>query len=129
MTTAVMQYPPRRLRILLRSRKRKNPIPTDRTRMNKVLRKKSGKVEKRHDGLMRDSTLLGRMVCLLVTMLHLTATSRADNDDDRARQILAEMTLREKIDYLGGIHAMSIRPMPRLGLPEIRMSDGPLGVR
>ena len=39
------------------------------------------------------------------------------------------MTLEEKLDYIGGVNAMSIRSVPRLGLPEIRMSDGPLGVR
>src|SRR3981081_2804357 len=65
----------------------------------------------------------------LIFLFSLGESARAESVEDRVEKILSQMTVEEKIDYIGGVHAMSIRAVPRLGLPEIRMSDGPLGVR
>lgn len=39
------------------------------------------------------------------------------------------MTLEEKIDLLGGVDEFYVRDAARLGLPRLRMADGPVGVR
>jgi beta-glucosidase len=49
--------------------------------------------------------------------------------DRRVEDLLARMTLREKADMLSGSGWMESQPNSRLGIPAIKMADGPMGVR
>jgi beta-glucosidase len=51
-----------------------------------------------------------------------TAAKRADD-------LLAQMTLDEKLLYIGGTNGFYIRAIPRLNIPAIKMSDGPMAAR
>jgi beta-glucosidase len=49
--------------------------------------------------------------------------------EKRAADLLSRMTLEEKATMLSGSGWMESAPIPRLGIPAIKMSDGPMGVR
>lgn len=51
------------------------------------------------------------------------------NLENRVNTILQQMTLEEKIDLLGGTDGFFVRGLSRLGIPRLKMADGPLGVR
>lgn len=48
--------------------------------------------------------------------------------DKRVDALLHQMTLDEKLTLLGGTNDFYTRPIPRLNIPSLRMSDGPTGV-
>jgi beta-glucosidase len=56
----------------------------------------------------------------------------AQDWDARARALVARMTLPEKIEELHGIHDLEhlryVPPVPRLGIPGLRIANGPAGV-
>src|SRR5260370_39821305 len=78
-----------------------------------------------------------RRLCYFLTIMLLCGPSVFAEDPPRCQSrieqkvdsILSKMTLEEKIDMIGGQNAFYIRGYERLGLPALKMADGPVGVR
>ena len=77
---------------------------------------------------------IARLGVILVAAMLLQAAVRAQNAqptqeiDKRVEALLGKLTLDEKILLIGGINDFFTQPIPRVGIPSLKMSDGPMGV-
>ena len=71
----------------------------------------------------------GFALLLFVFARAVAQTTPPTNDvERRVDSLLSKMTLEEKIEMIGGLNDFDTRPISRLGIPSLRMSDGPMGV-
>src|ERR1700735_809760 len=73
------------------------------------------------------------VLCVILFLATVTRAQCQTNDyDARARQIVSQMTLEEKITELHGIHDKEhqryVPGIPRLNIPGLRVANGPAGV-
>jgi beta-glucosidase len=57
------------------------------------------------------------------------AQTSSTDVDARVDSLLKKLSLEEKIDLIGGVDAFYIRANEKIGLPRLKMADGPVGVR
>jgi beta-glucosidase len=73
-------------------------------------------------------------LCVLACSQAPDASGPADDDpkqavEGRVEDLLARLTAEEKARLLAGSGWMESTPIERLGIPAIRMADGPMGIR
>lgn len=77
---------------------------------------------------MKMKLALGLVLLLFVrTVIAQTESSKAEVER-RVDSLVSKMTTEEKIEIIGGINDFFTRPIARLGIPSLKMSDGPMGV-
>ena len=69
------------------------------------------------------------LLALPVVLAWSQAQTSSANVDARVDSLLKKLTLEEKIDLIGGVDDFYIRANDKIGLPRLKMADGPIGVR
>src|SRR5260370_8814560 len=71
-----------------------------------------------------------KIILLLAPSVFAQDTPRSQSEiEEKVDSIIRKMPLEEKIDMIGGKNGFYIRGYERLGLPALKMADGPVGVR
>jgi beta-glucosidase len=83
---------------------------------------------------MRLATVRNLPTLLLVLIFLVPAVAQSTPQpqaavESRIDSLLKQLTLEEKVDLIGGVDDFYIRAVPKIGLPRLRMADGPVGVR
>jgi len=68
------------------------------------------------------------LILSILPALCQTGKSHADVEA-QVETLLKRLTLEEKIDLIGGVDDFYIRANEKIGLPRLKMADGPVGVR
>jgi beta-glucosidase len=68
---------------------------------------------------------------ILASPLRVLSQTQTSSPDVEARvnSLLKKLTLDEKVDLIGGVDDFYIRANSKIGLPRLKMADGPVGVR
>lgn len=57
------------------------------------------------------------------------AQTSASDVEARVDSLLGKLTLEEKVDLIGGVDGFYVRSNDKIGMPRLKMADGPVGVR
>src|SRR5208282_5335431 len=77
----------------------------------------------------RHLLLLVLLLALPVVLAWSQAPTSSPDVDARVDSMLKKLTLEEKVDLIGGVDDFYIRANDKIGLPRLKMADGPVGVR
>lgn len=74
------------------------------------------------------SVAIPLIVCFLMQFAIAQGQPSNTAIEKRVDAILSKMTLDQKLEIIAGMNDFFTRPNPRLGIPSLKMSDGPMGV-
>jgi beta-glucosidase len=72
------------------------------------------------------------LACILAASMHAQAQAPAPGSpaiEAKAHEMLARLSLEQKIELIGGVDSMYTHAIPEINLPRFKMSDASVGVR